>query len=164
MLPSMAPAGAQLHWETYPIPRRVLVVDDNPLIRELYTKALADAGYQVDGAEDGAGAWDALQVTAYDLLITDNLMPNVSGVDLLKKIYTARMTLPIIMATGTFPEEEFNLYPELQPEITLLKPHTVTEFLEAVEEVLYVHNGLREESVPPPFCQVRVSANRLWLQ
>jgi DNA-binding NarL/FixJ family response regulator len=91
-------------------------------------------------------------------------MPKVSGLDLLKKIYAARMTLPIIMATGTFPEEEFNRYPELQPEITLLKPHTVTEFLEALEEVLCAHNGLREESVPPPFCQVRSPANRLRLQ
>jgi DNA-binding response OmpR family regulator len=163
MLPSVAPAGARLSWKPYP-PRRILVVDDNPLIRELYTKGLADAGYEVDAAEDGAVAWDALQVTVYDLLITDNLMPKVSGLDLLKKIYTAHMTLPIIMATGTFPEEEFNLYPELQPEITLLKPHTVTEFLEAVEEVLYAHNGLREKSVPPPFCQVRPPANRLWLQ
>jgi hypothetical protein len=82
---------------------------------------------------------------------------------LLKKIYAARMNLPVIMATATFPEEEFNRSPWLQPEITLLKPHTATEFLEAVEEVLYAHNGLREESVPPPVRQVRPVADRLRL-
>jgi DNA-binding response OmpR family regulator len=145
------------------LPKRILVVDDEPLIRQLYTKVLVESGYKVEGAEDGAVAWDALQANAYDLLITDNQMPKVSGVDLLKKIYAARMTVPIMMATATFPEEEFNRSPWLQPEITLLKPHTATEFLEAVEEVLYMHNSVSEESLPPPVCQIRPAANRLRL-
>src|SRR5450755_1757959 len=78
--------------------RRILVVDDEPLIRLLYIRLLSDSGHQVDSAEDGAVAWDALQLTAYDLMITDNVMPKVSGVDLLKRIYAARMTVPVIMA------------------------------------------------------------------
>jgi DNA-binding response OmpR family regulator len=144
-------------------PKRILVVDDEPLIRRLYTEALADVGYEVDAAEDGAVAWEALQANAYDLLITDYIMPKVSGIDLLKNINAARMTLPVMMATATFPEEVFILYPELQPEITLLKPHDMTDFLEAVEEILYTHNGVCEESVPPPVCQIRPAANRLRL-
>jgi DNA-binding response OmpR family regulator len=47
---------------------------------------LIDAGYQVDVAEDGATAWAALQLSKYDLLITDQFMPKVSGVELPKKI------------------------------------------------------------------------------
>jgi DNA-binding response OmpR family regulator len=90
-------------------------------------------------------------------------MPKVSGIDLLKNINAARMTLPVMMATATFPEQVFILYPELQPEITLLKPHDMTDFLEAVEEILYTNNGVREESVPPPVCQIRPAANRLRL-
>jgi DNA-binding response OmpR family regulator len=145
------------------LPKRILVADDEPLIRQLYTKVLVEAGYKVEVAEDGAVAWDALQANAYDLLITDNQMPKVSGIDLLEKIYAARMTLPIMMATATFPEEEFNRSPWLQPEITLLKPHTPTEFLEAVEEILYMHNGVCEESVPPPVFQTVPAANHLQL-
>src|SRR5664279_4806418 len=61
--------------------RRILVVDDEPLLRRLNTEVLVDAGYRVDTAEDGAVAWDTLQLNSYDLLITDNEMPNVSGVD-----------------------------------------------------------------------------------
>jgi CheY-like chemotaxis protein len=93
------------------LPKRILIADDEPLIRQLCTKVLVEADYKVEGAEDGAVAWDALQVNVYDLLITDNQMPKMSGVDLLKMIYTARMTLPIMMATATFPEEEFNRSP-----------------------------------------------------
>jgi CheY-like chemotaxis protein len=158
--PAVPPISNRLPWTP---PRRILVVDDEPLIRLLYVKLLADFDYQVDGAEDGAVAWDALQLTAYDLMITDNAMPKMSGVELLKRIYDARMTLPVIMATGTFPEEEFNRSPWLQPEITLLKPHTVTEFLGAVEEMLCTPNGHRAESAPPPVCQVRPAANHLRL-
>ena len=157
---AVAPAGIRLPWEPK-ASRRILVVDDEPLLRLLYTKLLTELNYQVDSAEDGAIAWDALQMTPYDLLITDNLMPKMSGVELLEKIHNARMALPIIMATGTFPEAEFAHSPWLQPEITLLKPYTPKEFLEAVEEILHASNGLREEPVAPPACQIRPLANHL---
>ena len=67
-------------------------------IRQLNAEVLIDAGYQVDVAEDGASAGGALQRHNYDLLITDQFLPKVSGVELLKKIHVARMTLPVIMA------------------------------------------------------------------
>jgi CheY-like chemotaxis protein len=98
-------------------------------------------------------------VTAYDLLITDSVMPKVSGVELLKKINAAGMPLPVIMATATFPEQAFVHYPELQPKMMLLKPHDMTDLLEAVEEVLHAHNGVCEKPVPP-VCQVQPTANR----
>jgi DNA-binding response OmpR family regulator len=139
-------------------------VDDEPLIRQLYTEVLVEAGHKVDGAENGVVAWDALQVSAYDLLITDNEMPKATGVDLLKKIHVARMTLPVMMATATFPEEVFIRYPELQPAVTLLKPHTMTEFLEAVEEVLYIHDDVPAEPGPPTVIQTHPPVKRLWLR
>lgn len=145
-------------------PRRILVADDEPLIRQLYTEVLVDAGHQVDAAENGLVAWDALQVSAYDLLITDNEMPKATGVDLLKKIHVARMTLPVMMATATFPEEVFIRYPEIQPAVTLLKPHTVTEFLEAVEEVLCIHDGVLADPGLPPVIPGRPLVKHMWLR
>jgi CheY-like chemotaxis protein len=116
--------------------RRILVVDDELLIRRLNTGVLVNSGYQVDAAEDGEAAWNALQLNSYDLLITDNDMPKVSGFDLLKKLHGTRMTLPVIMATGTFPKDEFTQSPWLQPTATLLKPYTRAELLGTVQEVL----------------------------
>jgi DNA-binding response OmpR family regulator len=127
--------GAALQRQPGP-PRRILVVDDEPLLRRLNTEVLVDAGYRVDTAEDGAVAWDALQIGSYDLLITDNEMPNVSGIGLLKKLRAARMDMPVIMATGTFPKDEFTQYPWLQPAATLLKPYTIEELLGTVKTVL----------------------------
>ncbi len=116
--------------------RRLLVVDDDISLRRLSTEVLSISGYEVDTAEDGAAAWDALNADRYDLMITDNNMPHLSGLELLKKLYTNRMALPVIMATGTLPEEEFAQCPWLQPAATLLKPYTVDELLGAVDVVL----------------------------
>ena len=69
---------------TLPV-QRILVVDDDRMICQLNSDVLSAHGYIVDVAEDGADAWDALQFNTYDLMITDNSMPNLSGVELLKK-------------------------------------------------------------------------------
>jgi hypothetical protein len=64
-------------------PQRILVVEDEPDIRQLNTEVLIDFGYPVDAAEDGLAAWRALNSGGYDLSITDHDMPNVSGLELL---------------------------------------------------------------------------------
>ena len=115
---------------------RILVVDDDVSIRQLNTHVLSNCGYEVEIAEDGAAAWDALCADSYDLLITDNNMPKISGVELLKRLRAARMALPVIMATGSLPTEDFARYPWLQPTAMLLKPYAAEEMLKTVKEVL----------------------------
>src|ERR1039458_7222903 len=72
---------------------------------------LAGAGYHVDTADSGASGWKALQTNHYDVLITDNTMPGVTGLDLIKKLRSADMTLAVILASGTVPAEELNRCP-----------------------------------------------------
>jgi CheY-like chemotaxis protein len=115
---------------------RVLVVDDDEFIRQINYEVLLSAGYDVDKAEDGSKAWDALQHQDYDLLVTDNQMPNVSGLELIRKIRDARMELPVLMATSTLPDAALNQNHSHRPVTTLLKPYTIEEFLIAVEVVL----------------------------
>jgi DNA-binding response OmpR family regulator len=123
---------------------RILVVEDDPSIRQLNTEALTQSGYEVDAAEDGAVAWTALRQNNYDLLITDQRMPRVSGLELLNKLRAARLALPVIMATGTMPEAEFAQKPWLKPEAVLLKPYTIPELLTLVAEVLRGDDYSRE--------------------
>src|SRR2546422_9753088 len=61
------------------------MVDDDGDFRQLSAGALVSFGYRVDVAEDGEAAWKALHANSYDLLITDNKMPKISGVELVKK-------------------------------------------------------------------------------
>ena len=137
-----------LRWQTG-LPHRILVVDDESCIRRLNAELLLRSGYHVDTAEDGADAWRALGAERYNLLITDNKMPMVTGVELIRMVRGARMELPIIMATATLPEEEFARYPWLWPDATLLKPYTVEEMLSAVKEVLSGADNAHEEVTSP---------------
>jgi DNA-binding response OmpR family regulator len=129
------PRSTALQFQTNP-PDHILVVEDDIFFRRLNTQVLERSGYEVDSAADGAAAWKELNTDSYDLLITDNSMPNVSGVELLKKKRAARMVLPVIMATGALPTKEFTRYPWLQPAATLLKPYTGEEMLRVVKKVL----------------------------
>ncbi len=120
---------------------RILVVENEPLMRALDSSMLTNAGYDVDTAKDGAAAWDTLQANTYDLVITDYNMPKVSGLGLIEKVRTAGMTLPIIMVTGEEPEEVHSLQPPLQPNAMLLKPYTMTDFLGTVRGFLAEGHG-----------------------
>lgn len=122
-------------FETNP-PDHILVVEDDVLIQQLNAEVLTCSGYAVDVAVDGAAAWKALGADSYDLMITDNNMPKLTGVELLKKLHAARMDMPVIMATGALPQHEFNRHPWLQPAATLLKPYTMDDLLRTVKKVL----------------------------
>jgi len=124
-------------------PHRILVVDDDSDIRHLHTEVLIHFGYHVDAAEDGAVAWETLQLKSYDLIVTDNNMPKVTGVDLLKKLCAARMELPVIMATGGVPPDEFARCPWLQPAAILIKPYTIAQLLGAVKQTLSASSHVR---------------------
>ncbi|MCL4180139.1 MAG: response regulator [Verrucomicrobia bacterium] len=115
---------------------RILVVEDNTVIRELNVRVLALVGYQVDGAEDGVAGWQLLDGGSFDLLITDHEMPRLSGLELVKQVRSAGMTLPIIMATGRLPEEELERLPWLQLDATLLKPFSPDQLRQTVKRVL----------------------------
>ena len=129
-----------------PTRRRILVVDDDVSTRRLETVVLIQSGYQVDVAEDGAAAWEALNTDRYDLLITDHNMPKVTGVELLQKLHGAHITVPVIMATGSFPHDEFAESPWLQPATTLLKPYSVEKLLGAVKAILHGRGDTTEGS------------------
>ena len=115
---------------------RILLVDDDTYILKLVAEVLISSGYSVDTARDGEAGWEALQDHQYDLLITDNKMPKVTGLALIKKVRTEKMNLPIILVSGTMPMEELNRQAWLFPDVTLHKPFTNTELLNAVKKVL----------------------------
>ena len=149
ILQAGGPAGMPLRSEPY-LRQRILVVEDDDDVRRANTLALTGSGYQVDAAEDGAAAWDALQRNNYDLVVTDNDMPKVTGVELIQKVQAARMALPVIMATGAMPAEEFTRHRLQPPAMTLLKPYTFVELLVAVKKVLRSASNSLGRRAPVP--------------
>jgi two-component system OmpR family response regulator len=145
---SVETAGTTVRVRSKPT-RRILVVDDDDEIRHINAEVLANSGYHVDAAEDGAAAWDTLQRNRYDLLVTDNDMPKVSGVELLHKLHAAHIALPVILATGTLPTAEFTQYPWLQPAALLIKPYSFHELLGTVRNILRATDPACEPTAPP---------------
>jgi CheY-like chemotaxis protein len=140
MSPAGEPAGAPRQGPTNS-PRRILVVDDDSDTRQLSVDVLVGSGYDVDAVIDGAAGWDALQATSYDLTITDNKMPRMTGIEMIEKLHSARMTLPVIMATRYLPMNEFARKPWLKPDATLQRPFSNDDLLEAVKKVLLMDDG-----------------------
>jgi DNA-binding response OmpR family regulator len=132
---ALEPTGASLPGQRRPA-HRVLVADDETAVRQMITSLLVRAGYDVDAAEDGAGAWDALQANHYDLMITDNQMPKLTGFEVVRKLRAAGMALPVVMVTGTLPVEEMAGDPSLHIAATLLKPFAIATLLGTVKNIL----------------------------
>ena len=132
--------GVQAVLTPAPIPvnrsPRILVVEDDVVIRQLNAQVLLRSGYQVDAAEDGAAGWEALHGKNFDLLITDHDMPKLTGLELVKKVRRARMSLPVILASGSLPAEGLERHPWLELAAILLKPFSPAQLVETVKAAL----------------------------
>lgn len=117
-------------------PQQILVVDDDNSLRRLCIDVLVRAGYEVTAAVDGAAGWKELQVNQYNLIITDNQMPKMTGIQMLERMRSAHMMIPVIMATGCLPTLVFTNQPWLQPDAMLERPFSDDDLLETVKRVL----------------------------
>jgi excisionase family DNA binding protein len=79
---------------------RILVVDDEASIRDLLSKTLALADYDVDTAPDGRSALERLRLYPYDLLIVDLKMPGMDGLAVVREAKRLKADLPVIVITG----------------------------------------------------------------
>ena len=79
---------------------RILVVDDEEIIRDSLSFILKEEGYQVDSAVDGADALEKMTAKEYDLVFTDLKMPKVSGMELLEKISSNKSNTFSIVITA----------------------------------------------------------------
>ena len=79
---------------------RVLLVEDNPQVREFAEGLLADLGCEVVSTETGEEALDYLSGSKVDLVVTDVVMPGMSGVELARLIGQAHPDVPLLLATG----------------------------------------------------------------
>src|SRR5438876_3345027 len=80
--------------------KRLLIVDDEPNIRKILQAAFERAGYVVETAASGDDAVALLTADAFDLVMSDVLMPGISGVELLKKAKALHPNMPFIVMTA----------------------------------------------------------------
>ena len=114
----------------------VLLVEDEPVVREAAARILRPEGLTVDRVEDVAGALDRLRKAEHKVLLTDLMLPGFSGFDLLERVAGERPALPVILITGyatlenalaAFKKGAFDFLP---------KPFDVAELLGVVRRAL----------------------------
>jgi two-component system response regulator HydG len=114
----------------------VLVVDDEASIRDLLSKTLALAEYDVDLAPDGRTALERLRIIPYDLLITDLKMPGVDGLTVIREARRLKTDLPVIIITGFSNEASAIEAVNLGVSGYLTKPFRVPRVLAAASKAL----------------------------
>jgi CheY-like chemotaxis protein len=118
-----------------PAPYTILLVDDDALVCSSTSSTLADLGHQVFAASSGKGALEILRSGApVDLVLTDQVMPGMTGLQLAQQIRKSWPHLPIMLATGyaELPDHGLNLP-------RLVKPYGQEEVAAAIASVMRAH-------------------------
>ena len=115
---------------------RILVVDDEASIRDLLSKTLALAEYDVDVAPDGRSALERMRMYPYDLLIADLKMPGMDGLTVIREARRHKADLPVIIITGFSSESTAIEALNLGVSGYLTKPFRVPEVLKAALKAL----------------------------
>jgi DNA-binding NtrC family response regulator len=108
-------------------PVSILVVDDDHSLRNMLSIVLSKEGYQVEEAASGLEALKKLKGGKYDLVVSDIRMPDLSGIELLKRIKTHDPELPVIMITAYAATHDAIEAMKLGAEDYLLKPFNLEE-------------------------------------
>jgi excisionase family DNA binding protein len=136
--PRQARPGAAAPRTTGPVAARprVLIVDDEAAIRDLLSKTLALAEYDVDLAPDGRTALERLRIIPYDLLITDLKMPGIDGLAVIREARRLKADIPVIIITGFSTEASAIEAVNLGVSGYLTKPFRVPRVLAAAAKAL----------------------------
>ncbi len=113
---------------------RILVVDDDESIRELFECIIEDMGYECDTAENGEEGIKAIENETYKLVFLDIKMPKINGIEALKKIKALKPEIPVIMMTGFSVDDLVNEAKNLKAEDVLYKPFDVETLETLIKE------------------------------
>ncbi len=113
---------------------KVLVIDDELIVLKSCARILTD--YEVDAAQTGSEGLARLEQERFDLVITDMMMPGMSGVEVLRAIRRSRPGLPVVLITGFGTDPAMAEANELRPDALVPKPFTPEELVRAVEKGL----------------------------
>ncbi len=116
----------------------ILLVDDDPNLRDMLRQMLEMGGFEVTEAEDGLDALAKLAKITPDIMVLDVMMPNLDGVSLCRRLRSEAefVSLPIIMLSGKTQQRAVQEGLAAGANLYLCKPITVSELIQAARELL----------------------------
>ncbi|MBQ9405531.1 MAG: chemotaxis response regulator CheY [Desulfovibrio sp.] len=117
---------------------RVLVVDDFATMRRIVRNILRQLGFQnVVEADDGAAAWDLLNREKIDFIVSDWNMPQMTGIELLRKVRASEQfaSIPFLMVTAEAQQE--NIIEAVQAKVSnyIVKPFTADTLKQKIDKI-----------------------------
>lgn len=128
---------------TTPIRARLLVIDDDQLMRKLLSRVLSAKGYEAVVAQDGAHAKELLDGGGFDLILTDVHMPKVDGIGVLRLVRERDPDFPVILFTASPSADTAIGALQLRATAYLTKPIDPGRLIEEVEKALKMHELAR---------------------
>jgi len=118
--------------------KTILIVDDSENIRNLLIFTLENAGYNVLAAEDGFDAFKFLDNNQVDIILTDLYMPNINGIELIKKVRKkdSFKQIPILMLTTESQQDKKLMAKDVGANGWIIKPFAPEKLLAAIDKVL----------------------------
>jgi CheY-like chemotaxis protein len=114
----------------------VLVVDDEPLVRDLLVQFLGLRGYRAFGVKDGPEALSMVEQGPPDLILLDLRLPGMNGVEVLRRLRDNNFAGAVIVVTGSYDEELLQEAWSLHPQEVLGKPIDLEQMLTVIQVVL----------------------------
>jgi two-component system cell cycle response regulator DivK len=121
-----------------PVPKTVLIVEDNELNLKLFCELLAAHGYRTEAVQDGSEALDRARAVQPNLIVMDIQLPHVSGLALIEEIKgdEALNSIPVMAVTAYAAKGDEERIRQAGADAYVAKPVTVTRFLDAVRSLI----------------------------
>ena len=115
--------------------KKILIVDDEDLVRNYVRRALSSRGWEISEANNGAAALALLDGKDFDAVICDLKMPDMRGEEVIKKVRTLRPAMKIIAITGSVSNITTPIVPGVELEGFLIKPFGIDEIRDLLEKI-----------------------------
>lgn len=125
----------------------VLIVDDEPEVLDVLCRVVGSFGYRTTGASGGGDALLRLESDSFDLVITDLVMPDMSGWNLLREVKRLYSPIPVVVVTGFIPENSQEMLSSAQADGYLVKPIDGVDLGILLKALLYAQNLGRQAQV-----------------
>jgi len=120
---------------------RILIVEDEPVMRNLIVKKLEAECYSVDSCDNGADALDYFFMAEYDAVILDIMLPKLSGLDFLREIRAKNSKVPVLLLTALDSIEDRVKGLDAGADDYLVKPFAFDELLARIRVLIRRNNG-----------------------
>ena len=123
-------------------PLRILVVDDESAVREVLSTCLKGGGHTVETATDGAAGWQQFQNGNWDVVLTDRVMPGMTGEQLATAIKQVAPHMPVVLVTGLADQSIARV--GVTSPVDLRKPFTLATLRNAINDARALHVGRQD--------------------